>query len=486
MHVIILIVVLLLAAYLRFSQLDYATLGPGEVEIYEAAKDYASGNILKSFYIFDTPPMPKYLGALMLIIFGFSESALRLIPAIFGIATVLLTYLFAKKFYNKNTGLLAASFVAFSFIHIQFSRYFQLEVMLSFFFLMAFYYFFDFTENRKKNYALFGIAVALGLLTKFIMIYALVSIILISIIYRHVSFRRRPQFSVTMDNFLLKALIVAVVLFFAIWPHSLMPIKTDITLSVDFSDGPHVNHITPSIPQLFLALGKRSVSAQQAGVLALPLGYSIFFLVKENILFILAFIAGLIFVLKKPKKIDKMILLSLLVFMLLLWAQRWGFTYRYLVIIVPFLAIIAARWIDGIKSNMSIVAIGAIVLLLFGSALAVHPSYIFHQNFQYTESELYQAEGMKESIAYINENCSVLYTDSYYHFILAPYYNNSVKYLDQTRLPTCVLTGYTKTIYSAPGSENFIMEDFINTHSCELRKTVEKYDVVLQQIYYCS
>src|SRR3989338_11681029 len=138
MHVIILLVVLLLAAYLRFSQLDYATLGPGEVEIYEAAKDYASGNILKSFYIFDTPPMPKYLGALMLIIFGFSESALRLIPAIFGIATVLLTYLFAKKFYNKNTGLLAASFVAFSFIHIQFSRYFQLEVMLSFFFLIAF------------------------------------------------------------------------------------------------------------------------------------------------------------------------------------------------------------------------------------------------------------------------------------------------------------------------------------------------------------
>ncbi len=488
-YAVIFIAILLLAAYLRLSALDYETLGPGEMELYQSANDYASGNIVKSFYIFDTPPLSKYILAFLLIIAGFSESALRLLPAIFGILTVVMTYFFAKKFYNKKTAILAMTFTAFSFIHLQMSRYVQLETVMSFLFLLVFYYFFDFVENRKKNYLLFGAAIALGMLTKFIMLYAIASIVLIAIIYKYISVRRKPQFSITIDNFLLKSLIVAVVLFFLIWPHSLVPIKTDITLSVEFSDGPHINRLTPSIPQLLLALGKRSSSAQLEGALSMPFGYFVFFLMKESIIFIAAFFLGLFAIIKKPKNIDKMVLLSLAIFMLLLWVQKWGFTYRYLAIVIPLIAIIAARWIDLIKTQKVATGILMIfVVVLAISAFAVHPNYIYYKNFDVLENEpeLFQSEGMKESISYIRETCQSVYTDSYYHFILTPYYNNVTKYTNETKLPTCVLKGYTGLGSSSPSSENLIIDDFIKSHSCELKKSVTKNDILLQKIYYCS
>ncbi|MBI4162661.1 MAG: glycosyltransferase family 39 protein [Candidatus Aenigmarchaeota archaeon] len=489
LYAVVFIAIFLLAAYLRLSMLDYETLGPGEVELYEAARDYASGNIVKSFYIFDTPPLSKYILALILIISGFSETALRLFPAIFGMLAVVMTYFFAKKFYSQKIALLSTIFIAFSFIHLQMSRYVQLETATSFFFLLAFYYFFDFVENRKKNYLLFGATVALGMLIKFTMFYAIASIVLIAVTYKYISFRRKPQFSITIDNFLLKSLIVAVVLFFLIWPYSLVPVKTDITLSVEFSDGLHTNHLTPSIPQIILVLGKRSASSQIGGVLSMPFGYFLFFLMKENIIFLAAFFLGLFAIIKKPKKIDKMILLSLVVFMLLLWAQKWGFTYRYLAIVIPLIAIIAARCIDFIKSQkIATVMLTIFLVVLATSAFAVHTDYIYYKNFNVLEyePELFQSEGMKESISYIKENCPAVYTDSYYHFILAPYHRNVTKYANETKLPTCVLKGYTGLGSSLPSPENVVIDDFIKSHSCELKKSVVKKGVLLQKIYYCS
>ena len=498
-YTVLFVAIFLLAAYLRLSALDYETLGSGEIELYQSANDYASGNIVKSFYIFDTPPLSKYILAFLLIIAGFSEAALRLLPAIFGILTVVMTYFFAKKFYNKKIAILAMAFTAFSFIHLQMSRYVQLETMMSFFFLLAFYCFFDFIENRKKNYLLFGASVALGMLTKFIMLYAIASIIFIAIIYKYISFRRKPQFSIAIDNFLIKGLIVAVVLFFLIWPHSMVPVKTDITISVEFSDGPHVNQISPSIPQIFLALGKRSASSQLGGVLSMPFGYFIFFLMKENIIFIAAFLLGLFAVIKKPKKVDKLVLLSLAVFFLLLWLQKWGFTYRYLAIVVPLIAIVAARWIDSIKSlKIAVLVVSVLTIVLAISALAVHPNYIYYKNFDVLENEpeLFQSEGMKESISYIKENCPAAFTDSYYHFLLAPYYNNVTKYANETSrtdaqgastyLPTCVLKGYTGLGSLDPSPENIAIDDFISARQCELKKSVVKNGILLQKIYYCS
>lgn len=485
LHALAFIVILLLALYLRFSLLDYTTLGTGEVEIYQAAKDYASGNIARSFYIFDTPPLIKYFGAFVLLVAGFSETALRIIPAVFGMMTVILTWFFAKKFYSKNTALLAAAMVAFSFIHIQFSRALQMETMLGFFFLLTLYYFFDFIENRKKSYVIFGAAVSLGMLTKFVMLYAVVIIIIIAFLRRYVQVRLKPQFSIVVDNYLIKALIVAVVLFFVVWPHSLLPIKTDITVSVDFADGPHVNHITPSIPQLVLALGKRSVVTNAEGLMSAPFGYFAFFLIKENIVFIVLFFLGLLAILRKAKNIDKLILISLVIFLLMIWIQNAGFTYRYLTTVMPLFAVIASRWIDKIRSyKISFVAICVVALASFSAAFAAHPGYIFHTNINYPDPEIYQSEGMKESLAYIKENCSSIYANSYYQFLMIPYYSNSTKYANQTTLPTCVLIGYTELVGTS--DENTMLNNFIKTHSCELKKTVASHGILLQQIYYCN
>ncbi len=481
---IVFVLIFIAAAYLRLSALDYETLGPSEVEFFQAANDYAKGNILRSFYIFDTPPLIKYFGAFALLVAGFSEVALRLVSVIFGMMTIILTYFFAKKFYSKKTGILAATLVAFSFIHLQFSRYFTYETQTGFFFLLALYYFFDAVENRKKNYLFLGAAVALGMLTRFIMVYAIIIIIIIAIFYRYIQVRRKPQFSIIIDNFLVKALIVGVVLFFLVWPHALLPMETEITISVDFADGPHVNRITTSVPQLFLALGKRSVVTGAEGFMSLPLGYFLFFAIKENMVFIGLFLIGLLSLISVRKSIDKLVLISLVVFLLLVWLQHAGFSYRYMTIIIPLVAVIAAQWIDRISGKRALLAIGIIALASGALALVAHPAYIFHTNVGYPDPEIYQAEGMKESIAFMKESCPAVYANSYYQFIIEPYYQGSTKHANQTVIPTCVLVGYADLIGSS--SENTMVRNFVEVHSCELVKTVKKQEIVLQQIYYCD
>jgi uncharacterized membrane protein len=60
------------------------------------------------------PPLFNLLMKGWTTLVGTNDVTLRLLPALFGIATIYLTYLAAKKLFNKETGLFAAIFVAIS------------------------------------------------------------------------------------------------------------------------------------------------------------------------------------------------------------------------------------------------------------------------------------------------------------------------------------------------------------------------------------
>lgn len=70
-------------------------------------------------------------------IFGFSETALRLPAALFGIATIPLAFAFGKRLFGTGVGLMVAALVAFSVWDIEFSRYARMYAPFEFFYLLT-------------------------------------------------------------------------------------------------------------------------------------------------------------------------------------------------------------------------------------------------------------------------------------------------------------------------------------------------------------
>jgi 4-amino-4-deoxy-L-arabinose transferase-like glycosyltransferase len=57
---------------------------------------------------FDKPPLYMWCTAFFYNIFGINEFSVRVTSGLFGIATVLLVYIFTKKMVSRNAGILAA------------------------------------------------------------------------------------------------------------------------------------------------------------------------------------------------------------------------------------------------------------------------------------------------------------------------------------------------------------------------------------------
>ncbi len=127
--------IILLAASLRLYKLgqvppsldwDEASLGYNAFAILKTAHDeHGIFMPLTNFAAFGDYKPPGYIYATVpfIAIFGLSEFAVRFPSAFFGILTVFITYLLAKKlFENETIALLSALFLAISPWHLQFSR----------------------------------------------------------------------------------------------------------------------------------------------------------------------------------------------------------------------------------------------------------------------------------------------------------------------------------------------------------------------------
>lgn len=127
--------IIILAATLRLYKLasvppslywDEASLGYNAYSILKTAHDEHGKFLpLTNFAAFGDYKPPGYIYAAVpsIAIFGLTEFAIRFPSAFFGTLTVLLTYLLAKKFFEKEKiALLSAFFLAISPWHLQFSR----------------------------------------------------------------------------------------------------------------------------------------------------------------------------------------------------------------------------------------------------------------------------------------------------------------------------------------------------------------------------
>lgn len=153
--------VILLAFILRFYHLnstppslywDEASLGYNAYSILKTARDEHGKFLpLTNFAAFGDykPPGYIYLTVPAVAVFGLNEFSVRFPSALFGVLTVLITYLLIRRFWaNEKIALLAAFFLSISPWHIQFSRgAFEANVGL-FFSLLGIYLFFKFAEGK--------------------------------------------------------------------------------------------------------------------------------------------------------------------------------------------------------------------------------------------------------------------------------------------------------------------------------------------------
>jgi 4-amino-4-deoxy-L-arabinose transferase-like glycosyltransferase len=437
--------VVVLGAGLRLAFLNWEPATYDEVALILSAKEYMKGNWLHNFVAFDTPPLTKYFLVISFSLAGYSEIALRIFSALLGIGTVILTFYIARKMYGDKTALVSATLLSFSILHLAFSRYAEHLIPVGFFYLLALWLIYDYAENgNRKNFILLGAAVALGVMAKFVMLYFIVTAVVYLLIKRKIAFRIKPAFSVSIDNYLLKAAAVFVVVLLLLWPFFLYPVSVNTSVVIDNS---RQRNVSLSVPEGLLAFGEvsRAAATEQktADITGYPLGYIWLFMIKEPLLFVGLFFAGIYLMMKERKKQDNFLLLSLFVFLIMLWVQNWGHTYRYFAVFLPAMAIIASRWVDKIKKYFWHAFI-AVAVIMASFALYAFPNYVLYYNnlndISKINLETHFSEGLGEAMNEVR-NCSLTYTDRGNEYMVGFNFGYDKVTSGLDKKPDCMLRG---------------------------------------------
>lgn len=100
---------------------------------------------------FQHTPFYFYFLHFWLKIFGGSEVLMRMSSAIFGIATIPLTYIVGKKLYDKNVGIISAILVTVSPLLVYYSIEIRMYSMVTFLAVLSMNYLLDFDEKADKK-----------------------------------------------------------------------------------------------------------------------------------------------------------------------------------------------------------------------------------------------------------------------------------------------------------------------------------------------
>ncbi|MDP3698762.1 MAG: glycosyltransferase family 39 protein [Nanoarchaeota archaeon] len=164
----VLAIILLGAGILRLYDLGEESLWLDEC----FTLDYASKpvNLLIETLKKDVHPIGYYLPQhLLMEYFGYSEISLRILSVFFGVLTVFLTFLLARKIFSWKEGLLAAFLVSISYTSVLYSQEAKMYSMFAAFFLLSLLSFIAFMKKPSVlNTLFFSVSVALLLYTHII------------------------------------------------------------------------------------------------------------------------------------------------------------------------------------------------------------------------------------------------------------------------------------------------------------------------------
>lgn len=159
--------VIVVAAILRFVNLEAVPSGihgdEGEFGAVALAVVRGQGPSPFGVAFLDDPALYMFLLAPFVALFGVDMSAIRLLSAFVGTATVGLLYLFGRELFGVRTGLIAALLLAGSAVHIHFSRTALNVIEAPFFACLSLWLLWKaLTTERALWYVLSGLAGGLG------------------------------------------------------------------------------------------------------------------------------------------------------------------------------------------------------------------------------------------------------------------------------------------------------------------------------------
>lgn len=114
---------------------------------------------------YDHPPVGFWLIALGELVFGYSEFGVQVSSAIIGFLSVILVYFLGKEMFNRTVGFCSAAGLTSSFWFLYRARSGNLDVFLTFFFILTFYLAWK-GRTDKRFLPFFGLSAALLFLTK--------------------------------------------------------------------------------------------------------------------------------------------------------------------------------------------------------------------------------------------------------------------------------------------------------------------------------
>ncbi len=186
--------------------------------------DYSSKPILSLVETLkkDVHPIGYYLPQhLMVEYFGTGEISLRILSVFFGVLSVFLTYVLAKKIFSWKEGLLAAFFMSISYTSILYSQEAKMYSMFAVFFLLSIISFMRFIEKPSTfNTIFFSLSAVLLLYTHIIGL----AIIAFYVLYYITSYilRKRidliPPFVIQKDFSLVKFYAALAIIFLLYLP----------------------------------------------------------------------------------------------------------------------------------------------------------------------------------------------------------------------------------------------------------------------------
>ncbi|MDO8733649.1 MAG: glycosyltransferase family 39 protein [Elusimicrobiota bacterium] len=252
----------------------------------------------------------------------------RFLTVVFSIGTIYLTYLFARKLFDKKTGLLSALFLSLSWQHILSSHYATTDITAVFFTLLSAFFVWDiYTKNDLKSYLMAGFFCGLSIATKY---------------YGGIVFLAIILFGWKNKKYIGFSFLAVITAFFVGCPFAFIDYTGFLSRFFDRLD-------------LIIGLGKTvpfSSISNNFDIFINNLGY----------FFSLSALAGFIYLILKRTK-QHMFLLIITLIILLFFGTWQTLPGRYILALYPFFAIISATVISKIKNKYLLVFAIALFLV---------------------------------------------------------------------------------------------------------------------------
>lgn len=340
-HLIILITIILLATYLRLTNLNHP-LWPDEALYARVGENLYTGKGLTFHGVLFHQHPPLFITTLSMSykLLGLSLNSARIVGPLFGVLGVIAVYSLGGHLYNEKVGLLAAFFLAFTPVHWFLSRMILTDIAFTTLLTLAVLFFYLGTERSEGYAVVAGVLIGLVCLTKTIgpIIYLIFGSYLI-LSERNFSWIKKKEIQKIFAISLLIQLPWYALKFWVLERPSIVYNSYPIEFS------------TPQYLGIFTVLK----------ILPFTLSKPVFLLVP----------LGIFFMIKKIKKVDILIIMTSLIFLLanIIWYSVWIGraieVQRYLVPTLPFFSIIAAYGLWELSTKVEKKHIYTLFIVIF-------------------------------------------------------------------------------------------------------------------------